>query len=61
MLYEQLITAVWGFEYRDGVDYLRAYIRYLRHKLETNPGHPNLIVTYPGVGYVLECPEEKPG
>jgi two-component system KDP operon response regulator KdpE len=61
MLHEQLLTAVRGFEYRDDVDYLRAYIHCLRHKLETNPDHPNLIATYPGVGYVLECPEEKPG
>lgn len=58
MLHEQLLTAVWGFEYRDDVDYLRAYIRYLRHKLEADPARPKLIVTYPGVGYSLECPAE---
>ncbi len=58
LLHEQLLTAVWGFEYRDDLDYLRAYIRYLRHKLEVDPAHPRLIVTSPGVGYVLECPEE---
>jgi two-component system KDP operon response regulator KdpE len=58
LLHEQLLTAVWGFEYRDDLDYLRAYIRYLRHKLETDPANPQLIVTSPGVGYMLECPEE---
>lgn len=58
LLHEQLLTAVWGFEYRDDLDYLRAYIRYLRHKLEADPAHPRLIVTSPGVGYMLECPEE---
>ena len=58
MLHEQLLTAVWGFEYRDDLDYLRAYIRYLRQKLEADPATPNLIVTSPGVGYMLECPEE---
>lgn len=58
MLHEQLLTAVWGFEYRDDIDYLRAYIRYLRRKLESDPEHPRLIVTQPGVGYLLECPEE---
>jgi two-component system KDP operon response regulator KdpE len=58
MLHEQLLTAVWGFEYRDDLDYLRAYIRYLRHKLEADPAAPQLIVTSPGVGYMLECPEE---
>jgi two-component system KDP operon response regulator KdpE len=58
MLHEQLLTAVWGFEYRDDLDYLRAYIRYLRHKLEADPANPKLLVTSPGVGYMLECPEE---
>ncbi|MCK6623562.1 MAG: response regulator transcription factor [Anaerolineae bacterium] len=58
MLHEQLLTAVWGFEYRDDLDYLRAYIRYLRQKLEADPANPCLIVTSSGVGYMLECPEE---
>ncbi|GIK37382.1 MAG: DNA-binding response regulator [Chloroflexota bacterium] len=58
MLHEQLLTAVWGFEYRDDLDYLRAYIRYLRQKLEADPTNPCLIVTSAGVGYMLECPEE---
>lgn len=58
LLHEQLLTAVWGFEYRDDLDYLRAYIRYLRHKLEADPANPKLLVTSPGVGYMLECPEE---
>ncbi|HSG17399.1 MAG TPA: response regulator transcription factor [Anaerolineae bacterium] len=58
MLHEQLLTAVWGPEYRDDLDYLRAYIRYLRRKLETDPSNPQYIVTSPGVGYMLECPDE---
>ena len=57
MLHEQLLTAVWGPEYRDDLDYLRAYIRYLRRKLEPEPSNPRYIVTSPGVGYMLECPE----
>jgi two-component system KDP operon response regulator KdpE len=60
MPHKQLLTAVWSFTYRDDLDYLRAYIRYLRHKLEADPANPKLIVTCPGVGYSLECPEEKP-
>ncbi len=56
---KQLLTAVWSFTYRDDLDYLRAYIRYLRHKFEADPANPKLIVAYPGVGYSLECPEEK--
>lgn len=57
MLHGQLLTTVWGMEYRDDLDYLRAYIRYLRRKLESDPAHPRLIVTSPGVGYMLVCPE----
>jgi len=57
MLHEQLLTAVWGPEYRDDLDYLRAYIRYLRRKLESDPANPRYILTSQGVGYMLECPE----
>ena len=56
LLHEQLLTAVWGAEYRDDVDYLRAYIRYLRQKLEPDPARPKMIVTSQGVGYMLVCP-----
>lgn len=55
LLHDQLLTAVWGPEYRDDLDYLRAYIRYLRRKLETDPSNPKYIVTYQGVGYMLDC------
>ena len=58
MLHEQLLAAVWGPEYRDDVDYLRAYIRYLRKKLEDDPSNPQIILTQQGVGYLLACPEE---
>ncbi len=58
MLHEQLLTAVWGAEYRDDLDYLRAYIRYLRRKLEDDPANPRYILTSPGVGYMLECPDD---
>jgi two-component system, OmpR family, KDP operon response regulator KdpE len=58
LLHEQLLTAVWGPAYRDDLDYLRAYIRYLRRKLEPDPANPGLIVRCPGVGYMLSCPEE---
>lgn len=56
MLHEQLLTAVWGPEYVDDVDYLRAYVRYLRRKLEADPANPQYILTTPGVGYMLACP-----
>jgi len=58
LLHDQLLTSVWGPEYRDDLDYLRAYIRYLRRKLEIDPSNPRYIVTNQGVGYMLECPEK---
>lgn len=58
LLHDQLLSSVWGPEYRDDLDYLRAYIRYLRRKLETDPSNPKYIVTSQGVGYMLECPEK---
>jgi two-component system KDP operon response regulator KdpE len=61
MLHQDLLTSVWGPEYRDDIDYLRAYIHYLRRKLEAEPSSPQYIVTSPGVGYMLACPEEEPG
>jgi two-component system KDP operon response regulator KdpE len=58
MLHEDLLTKVWGPQYRDDVDYLRAYVRHLRLKVEANPSEPRYILTTPGVGYMLSCPEE---
>jgi two-component system KDP operon response regulator KdpE len=57
-LHHELLASVWGPEYRDDVDYLRAYVRYLRRKLEPDPANPRFILTVPGIGYMLACPEE---
>ncbi len=48
-----LLTAVWGAEYRDETEYLRTYMRYLRRKLEVDPAHPRFLRTRAGVGYFL--------
>jgi two-component system KDP operon response regulator KdpE len=58
MLHRDLLTEVWGPEYRDDIDYLRAYIHYLRRKLEDDPSHPRYFLTSPGVGYMLALPGE---
>jgi two-component system KDP operon response regulator KdpE len=55
LLHEDLLVDVWGPEYRDDIDYLRAYIRYLRRKLEKDSSTPQYIITSPGVGYMLAC------
>lgn len=55
--HQELLAAVWGPEYVNDVDYLRAYVRYLRRKLEDDPANPRYILTSQGVGYMLACPE----
>lgn len=49
--HEQLLSKVWGYEYRDETHYLRLYVNYLRQKLEADPGNPQYILTERGVGY----------
>lgn len=61
MVHEELLQQVWGPEYRDETEYLWVYIRYLRQKLEADPAHPRLIVSEPGVGYMLRRPEPVAG
>jgi len=49
--HDQLLTKVWGYEYRDEPHYVRLYINYLRKKLEADPANPKYILTERGVGY----------
>jgi len=58
LFHDYLLTNVWGYEYRDDVDYLRTYIHYLRKKLEVDPSNPRLIISSPGVGYMLEITDK---
>ena len=51
MTYDQLLSKVWGYEYRDETHYVRLYINYLRQKLEEDPSNPKYILTERGVGY----------
>jgi two-component system, OmpR family, KDP operon response regulator KdpE len=55
MLHSDLLSRVWGSEYRDEIDYLWTYVRYLRNKIEPDPGHPRYILSDPGVGYLLSA------
>ena len=58
ILHEDLLANVWGPEYRDDIDYLRTYVRHLRRKIEEDSSQPRYILTTPGVGYMLSCPDE---
>jgi two-component system KDP operon response regulator KdpE len=56
MLYGELLTRVWGPEYRDDVQILRTWISRLRHKTEKDPDNPVLIRTVPKTGYIIDEP-----
>jgi len=56
MLYEDLLTRVWGPEYRDDVQILRTWISRLRNKVESDPNNPTLIRTIPKTGYMIDQP-----
>ncbi|WP_150275403.1 response regulator transcription factor [Paenibacillus tepidiphilus] len=48
---EQIYEAVWGEPYLEGDKTLMVHIRYLREKLELDPGVPEIIETVRGIGY----------
>jgi|WetSurSiteA1Bulk_404760.scaffolds.fasta_scaffold04572_6 DNA-binding response OmpR family regulator len=49
--HDQILTNVWGYEYRDQPHYVRLYINYLRQKIEKDPTNPVYILTERGLGY----------
>lgn len=51
LTYDQILSRVWGYEYRDEPHYVRLYINYLRQKLEKDPSNPEYILTERGIGY----------
>lgn len=53
MLYDELLTRVWGPEYRSDIQILRTWISRLRNKLGDDPNQPRLIRTVPKTGYIL--------
>lgn len=50
MTHRSLLVEVWGVEYEDDVQVLRAHVANLRRKIEPE-GRPRYIRTDPGVGY----------
>ena len=60
MLHGELLSRIWGPEFRDEVHYLRTWISRIRAKLEPEnelDAKP-LIQTFPGIGYRLESPSQ---
>jgi two-component system KDP operon response regulator KdpE len=50
-----ILREVWGGEGQ--IQYLRIYIRALRHKIESSPEQPQYILTEQGVGYRMRAPD----
>lgn len=53
--YQRLLSAVWGPEYAEEVQYLRVCVAQLRAKLEPVPSRARYLVTVSGVGYRLKA------
>ncbi|HEY3625589.1 MAG TPA: response regulator transcription factor [Terracidiphilus sp.] len=49
--YARLLTAVWGADCREEVEYLRTFVRQLRKKIEDDPARPLYLLTDIYVGY----------
>ncbi|MGZ6266480.1 MAG: response regulator transcription factor [Candidatus Limnocylindrales bacterium] len=54
VLHTELLTKVWGPEYRDDLQYLRVWVSRVRRKLGAKPGEPGRIKTFQGIGYLLD-------
>ena len=62
VLHTELLTKVWGPEYRDDLQYLRVWVSRVRRKLGAEPGEPGRIKTFQGIGYLLDVePPVPPG
>jgi two-component system KDP operon response regulator KdpE len=59
MLHSELLSRIWGPEFRDESHYLRTWVSRLRAKLEPGADAAPLITTFPGIGYRLEAPPSE--
>ena len=48
-----LLERVWGYEYGGETRTVDVHVHWLRSEIEIDPGHPEIIQTVRGVGYVL--------
>lgn len=51
---DHLLEKIWGYDYLGGTRTVDVHMRWLREKIEDNPGKPKYLVTVRGVGYRLE-------
>lgn len=53
LTHRHLLREVWGAQHVESPQYLRIYMRALRHKIEPDPARPRYLLTEVGVGYRL--------
>jgi two-component system KDP operon response regulator KdpE len=56
VMHARLLSAVWGPEYGNELEYLRTFIRQLRKKLEDDSAHPKYLLTDSHIGYRFREP-----
>jgi two-component system KDP operon response regulator KdpE len=56
IMHARLLSAVWGPEYGNELEYLRTFMRQLRKKLEDDAAHPQYLLTDSHVGYRFREP-----
>jgi len=57
--HREILRAVWGPDYGEEVEYLRAFVKQLRKKIEPEPANPKCLLTEPWVGYRFVPPDES--
>jgi DNA-binding response OmpR family regulator len=55
----QLLDRVWGLDHDGDPRTVDVHVRWLRSKIEAEPGHPVRLVTIRGIGYRLDPPEPR--
>jgi DNA-binding response OmpR family regulator len=51
---EQLLNDIWGYEFAGDTRTVDVHVRWLRQKIEDDPGKPKRLVTVRGTGYMFE-------
>ena len=49
--HDQILEEIWGYNYISDKHFVKLYVRYLRKKIEKEPGNPRYILTERGIGY----------
>lgn len=57
--YQRLLQTVWGPEYGEEVEKVRAVIGQIRKKIEKDPARPRYILTEPWFGYRFQIPNDN--